>query len=650
MTAQRAEMMEEELEAEREKAKSRMTAQRAEMTEEELEAEREKTKSRKASQRAEMTEEELEAEREKTKSRKASQRAEMTEEETAQRRAADRKRKAEERANETAAERAARLKKAREAYKMKKDTPEWDAWYTEHLAEMREYYAGLSEERKEQYKRAQTLRSKRKRDELETLLDLALVEEAEKAKNDLLEREVESDALRKDIRKNVLSGLPLDVATGVAQKQNDKREERKRRRLVMQLEKKAKAITELSGCEGIKYEKELADLFEDLRKSRGLEACVCCETYKARSSCVQFRGLSETKLERIERDQAAMMDELKRKEAESISAAKRKAARRKMAQFASFSAACEAVKDNYRGLKEEAKVDPRRLGHPKQPEGWICRLCWDSLRNGYGPRLGAHNSLKPTSLQSFPNLANLGAVGQKILAQRVLFCKIFRLPTGGQYAMKGGFTNVPCRVQESLDELSSTRRLPLTFQEAQFVGVETGGGTAVKRNMLSVELRRQMRIPRSHAANLVDIDVLIAAAEELKTYNRYWKDIEIRTRQEWETQARDEDAAMFNALTRPTPTDDQDDGAEAAEVEGQVEANPFPDVLIANAPNIDLADPHEKMQSEPTAASGPGSPAGSPTKSPAKKTRKKERGVILAPAEDERPIALFMDPDVEQLV
>ena len=211
-----------------------------------------------------------------------------------------------------------------------------------------------------------------------------------------------------------------------------------------------------------------------------------------------------------------------------------------------------------------------------------------------------------------------------------------------------------------------SRALPLTFQEAQFVGVGGEVGSEVEESggkKVAVEIRKQKAVDRAQRAQLVDVDDLLAAVQELKDNNRFWNDIHIRSKQEWEAQARAEDQAMYDAFCPSADgaaVPDEEKEAELTDSDYErADVNPIPNVILAHPPNVEPLEAERLNEAAEarTKTAQTRAPATnvepSPTKSPVKKKTKGTAGAgkrtIIAHAEDNTPIPLFMDPYSEAL-
>jgi hypothetical protein len=114
---------------------------------------------------------------------------------------------------------------------------------------------------------------------------------------------------------------------------------------------------------------------------------------------------------------------------------------------------------------------------------YICTTCKTSLKKGNMPSMAAANGLELVVVDENLNLTELE---NNLIAQRILFQKIFQLPKSRMAACKDKLINIPISEQ---DVLNTVQSLPRTPNEA---------------GLLEVKLKRKMEYKNVHQQSYID--------------------------------------------------------------------------------------------------------------------------------------------------
>ena len=131
----------------------------------------------------------------------------------------------------------------------------------------------------------------------------------------------------------------------------------------------------------------------------------------------------------------------------------------------------------------------------KGPHFFVCHTCKRNLSKGRMPSMAAANGL---SLKQIPDDVNLTDLENNLIAQKILFQKIFQLPKSRIAAVKDKLVNIP--IEES-DIVRTLMSLPRTPSE---------GG------LVEVKLKRKQIYKNYHRQEFVNPDKLFRAIQFLK--------------------------------------------------------------------------------------------------------------------------------------
>ena len=83
-------------------------------------------------------------------------------------------------------------------------------------------------------------------------------------------------------------------------------------------------------------------------------------------------------------------------------------------------------------------------------EEWICHTCLSALKDSKVPKLSVANGMK---WPNKPPELDLHQLEERLIALRIPFMQIRKLPRGGQYSLKGNVINVPVDIQPTVNSL-----------------------------------------------------------------------------------------------------------------------------------------------------------------------------------------------------
>jgi hypothetical protein len=153
---------------------------------------------------------------------------------------------------------------------------------------------------------------------------------------------------------------------------------------------------------------------------------------------------------------------------------------------------------------------------------FICKTCHSHLLRGNLPAQAAVNDLQ---LHQVPTELQLSELESVLVAQRILFMKLFALPRGRQRAITGAVVNVPSNVK------SVVSSLPLTPSHA---------------GLIAIKLKRRLQYKGYVTQQFVRPEAVIRAVKWLTANNPLYHDISLNA--EWFTSCTEEDSEVWNGL------------------------------------------------------------------------------------------------------
>ena len=163
---------------------------------------------------------------------------------------------------------------------------------------------------------------------------------------------------------------------------------------------------------------------------------------------------------------------------------------------------------------------------------WICQTCNAALLHSKMPAQATCNNLAVPAIPSA--LANLTDLESRLIAKRLLFMKIFKLPKGAHQGIKGSVVNVPADVTK----IASV--LPRVPSQSGLIGLKLKRDLKYKSAVSSQTIRPQV--------------VLYALAYLVQNNPSHYGDVTVNT--SWIDDSVNDDSELWTALVEPdTPSD-----------------------------------------------------------------------------------------------
>ncbi len=214
---------------------------------------------------------------------------------------------------------------------------------------------------------------------------------------------------------------------------------------------------------------------------------------------------------------------------------------------------------------------------------WVCRTCYQSLKNGDVPRYSKANEMRFPEKVSELNLCQLE---ERLIALRIPFMQLRNLPRGGQLSIAGNVVNVPVDIVPTITALVRTQ------DECATIPVKLKSKLSFNRSVLTANIR-----PKH----------VLTALQWLLKKSKLYKDANIPVDNNKLPTSEPESSECTNELPADIP-DSDDDGF--SEIDG-TEKNDGLDTILD--------------ESEPSS----------------------HQILSFAPGEGQTPLGLFKDPNVE---
>ena len=141
---------------------------------------------------------------------------------------------------------------------------------------------------------------------------------------------------------------------------------------------------------------------------------------------------------------------------------------------------------------------------------WLCHTCIKYLKLGQCPSKSSLNGLRA---ETIPEELSLNDLETCLIAKKILFMKLFRLPRSGWNAVVDKTVDVPILdddIRKNLNSVQSLPRLP------------------AKAGLVAVQLKRKLEYRNKVIESFIDPDKLVAAVKKLKeSRHPSYKDIDI---------------------------------------------------------------------------------------------------------------------------
>ena len=170
--------------------------------------------------------------------------------------------------------------------------------------------------------------------------------------------------------------------------------------------------------------------------------------------------------------------------------------------------------------------------HGKQSGSYLCHTCKNTIKKGKIPSMSSKNGLNLREIKD-PD-TKLTEVENNLIAQNIIFQKIFLLPKSRMSAVKDRLVNVPVGASDVLNTIKS---IPRTPREA---------------GLIQVKLKRKLKYQNYHKQEYIDPKKIFKTLELLKTsghpYYQFYDDFKVyRKRCELEYQRIHHDNAAKNS-------------------------------------------------------------------------------------------------------
>ena len=148
----------------------------------------------------------------------------------------------------------------------------------------------------------------------------------------------------------------------------------------------------------------------------------------------------------------------------------------------------------FRDTLENAEYEIKKENNEK-PERYLCFTCKKNLLNGKVPSMAVANGL---SLIKVDENLNLTQLENNLIAKKILFQKVFKLPKSRMAALKDQIVNIPIGDE---DVLNTVQTLPRTPSEA---------------GLIEVKLKRKLGYKNYHQYEYINPDKVFHALKYLK--------------------------------------------------------------------------------------------------------------------------------------
>lgn len=186
---------------------------------------------------------------------------------------------------------------------------------------------------------------------------------------------------------------------------------------------------------------------------------------------------------------------------------------------------------------------------------------------GKTPSAASWNNLTPDDLPE--GLTSLNELEEQLVAQRIPFLKMVRLPAGGQRGIYGGIINVPAEVGETAKKLveRSNATLPHDLDSAMLV---------------PVVIKKKIAYKSSGKLKYIDMNKVLHMLRWLKANNPYYDGVVISDNWKDKMQA---DKRNEGLLYETAPTEENEESEEDENLQ------PLEDLAAFNADGAEIAMP-----------------------------------------------------------